>query len=568
MSTRKRTQKEQEFIGEKVTINLKTPVEQTLVANMVRIVELATNMSWDEKFYSVASPYLQFVEEKMSLTQKQALLLSLFLELNHDSHIVTQDIARLLHCRNIHIISLMSESETLVERGLIEKKRSRNDSSYYYSMPADVVNAFMKNEVYKPEKLNGLTIQQLFDKMSDFFDKYGACDDLLQRLDSLVENNMQLDFCKAVVGLELYETYDRLLFYVFCNRFINEDDDMIGERDWEDFFESKSALRVIRTSLKDRTNALTAKELVESYNINGMVDTSHFKLTDKAKEMLFHEMNIIQQQTNGQKGLLKYTDITEKELFYNQQESVQIRQLSELLMPDKFVSVQNSLEKNGMRKGFACLFYGSPGTGKTETAYQLARCTQRDLMVIDVANIKSCYVGESEKNIKKTFDRYRNYVKQCERAPILLFNEADAILGIRPNGAQRAVDKMENSIQNIILQEMEQLDGIMIATTNLTNNLDNAFERRFIYKIEFSRPSIEAKCAIWRSMIPTISATQAKELASKYDFSGGQIENIARKRTVELILCGAEPDAEKLHAMCRAELMSGNCNNAKRRIGF
>ena len=327
MSTRKRTQKEQEFIGEKVTINLKTPVEQTLVANMVRIVELATNMSWDEKFYSVASPYLQFVEEKMSLTQKQALLLSLFLELNHDSHIVTQDIARLLHCRNIHIISLMSESETLVERGLIEKKRSRNDSSYYYSMPADVVNAFMKNEVYKPEKLNGLTIQQLFDKMSDFFDKYGACDDLLQRLDSLVENNMQLDFCKAVVGLELYETYDRLLFYVFCNRFINEDDDMIGERDWEDFFESKSALRVIRTSLKDRTNALTAKELVESYNINGMVDTSHFKLTDKAKEMLFHEMNIIQQQTNGQKGLLKYTDITEKELFYNQQESVQIRQL-------------------------------------------------------------------------------------------------------------------------------------------------------------------------------------------------------------------------------------------------
>ena len=237
-------------------------------------------------------------------------------------------------------------------------------------------------------------------------------------------------------------------------------------------------------------------------------------------------------------------------------------------MPDKFVSVQNSLEKNGMRKGFACLFYGSPGTGKTETAYQLARCTQRDLMVIDVANIKSCYVGESEKNIKKTFDRYRNYVKQCERAPILLFNEADAILGIRPNGAQRAVDKMENSIQNIILQEMEQLDGIMIATTNLTNNLDNAFERRFIYKIEFSRPSIEAKCAIWRSMIPTISATQAKELASKYDFSGGQIENIARKRTVELILCGEEPDTEKLHAMCRAELMSGNCNNAKRRIGF
>lgn len=108
-------------------------------------------------------------------------------------------------------------------------------------------------------------------------------------------------------------------------------------------------------------------------------------------------------------------------------------------------------------------------------------------MVVDVAQIKSCWVGESEKNIRKAFERYRAYVKEAERAPILLFNEADAVLGIRQEGASRAVEKMENSLQNIILQEMEQLDGIMIATTNLTQNLDRAFERRFLYKIEFER---------------------------------------------------------------------------------
>lgn len=220
-----------------------------------------------------------------------------------------------------------------------------------------------------------------------------------------------------------------------------------------------------------------------------------------------------------------------------------------------------------MRKGFTCLFYGAPGTGKTETVYQLARRTGRDLMVVDVSQIKSCWVGESEKNIKAAFDRYRSYVRQSEPAPILLFNEADAVLGIRQEGAQRAVEKMENSLQNIILQEMEQLDGIMIATTNLTQNLDKAFERRFLYKIEFEKPSTEAKSRIWRSMIPTLDEQTAATLAERYDFSGGQIENIARKRTVGMILLGGEPSFEQLDEYCRSEML-GQPERSRRRIGF
>ena len=220
-----------------------------------------------------------------------------------------------------------------------------------------------------------------------------------------------------------------------------------------------------------------------------------------------------------------------------------------------------------MRKGFACLFYGAPGTGKTETVYQLARRTGRDLMIVDVSQIKSCWVGESEKNIKAAFNRYRSYVRQSEPAPILLFNEADAVLGIRQEGAQRAVEKMENSLQNIILQEMEQLDGIMIATTNLTQNLDKAFERRFLYKIEFEKPSTEAKSRIWRSMIPTLDEQTAATLAERYDFSGGQIENIARKRTVDMILRGEEPSFEQLDEYCRSEML-GQPERSRRRIGF
>ena len=153
------------------------------------------------------------------------------------------------------------------------------------------------------------------------------------------------------------------------------------------------------------------------------------------------------------------------------------------------------------------------------------------------------------------------------RPPILLFNEADAVLGIRQEGAQRAVDKMENSIQNIILQEMETLEGIMIATTNLTCNLDKAFERRFIYKIEFERPTLEAKLQIWKAMIPSLSDMMSHSLAKEFDLSGGQIENVARKRTVELILTGEEPSQEKIREYCMSEMINSK-QDRRAKIGF
>jgi SpoVK/Ycf46/Vps4 family AAA+-type ATPase len=113
---------------------------------------------------------------------------------------------------------------------------------------------------------------------------------------------------------------------------------------------------------------------------------------------------------------------------------------------------------------------------------------------------------------------------------------------------------------------MESLEGIMIATTNLTSNMDPAFERRFLYKIEFMQPSLEAKQSIWRSMLPTLSEADAKMLATKYDFSGGQIENIARKQTVEEILTGSSTDINRLVEFCNAERL--NNSTVRSLIGF
>ena len=459
---------------------------------------------------------------------------------------------------------MMAETVMFVEKHFI--RRIKEDNSVYYSVPKEVVNAIKENRVYTPAPIDHLTTEQLFDRIEQVFEETEK-ERLLQELDMLIEANPQLAFCQAFQSYDLKGCEEeRLLLYVFCNRFINFHDDMVGAHDWKDYF-SRSDAHFISYSLGNRNLGLLKMTILENCNSDGLNDSEYYHLTNKAKEELFADFHLIDQQTKKKSDLIDGMAFAAKKLFYNPSVQRQIDRLEELLDPKHFANIQQRLEAGGMRKGFACLFYGAPGTGKTETVYQLARRTGRDLMVVDVSQIKSCWVGESEKNIKEAFDRYRAYTRYSKPAPILLFNEADAVLGIRQEGASQAVEKMENSIQNIILQEMEQLDGILIATTNLTQNQDRAFERRFLYKIEFEKPSTEAKIRIWRSMIPTLDEQTAATLAKRYDFSGGQIENIARKRTIDIILQGAEPSFEQLDEYCRSEML-GQSEGMRRKIGF
>jgi SpoVK/Ycf46/Vps4 family AAA+-type ATPase len=196
---------------------------------------------------------------------------------------------------------------------------------------------------------------------------------------------------------------------------------------------------------------------------------------------------------------------------------------------------------------------------------QIARQTGRDLMQVDISGLRDKFVGESEKNVKEVFSRYRDLCRRSDVMPILFFNEADAIINKRTEHVEHSVDKMDNAIQNIILQEIEDLEGILIATTNLTSNLDRAFERRFLYKVEFHKPDTSVKTQIWQSMLKDLSTDDAHQLASRFDFSGGQIENIARKRTVDYILSGKFATLHEIEDYCRAELLNGKEHKA---IGF
>jgi SpoVK/Ycf46/Vps4 family AAA+-type ATPase len=115
------------------------------------------------------------------------------------------------------------------------------------------------------------------------------------------------------------------------------------------------------------------------------------------------------------------------------------------------------------------------------------------------------------------------------------------------------------------LEELETLDGILIATTNLCDNFDAAFERRFLFKVQFGQPNTEAKKAIWQSKLSWLTEEDCNLLAKSYNMSGGEIDNIVRKSIMEEVLTGNRPDVAMLEAWCRGERLTRKGGNA---IGF
>ena len=301
-----------------------------------------------------------------------------------------------------------------------------------------------------------------------------------------------------------------------------------------------------------------------------ILSTAKVEISLKAKEMLLGEnAKLFIKQSEKRSDIIMPENIRQKKLFYNSENEREIELLTSALQDENLNSIQDRLRKKGLPIGFTILFYGAPGTGKTETAYQIARTTGRKVLHIDISNIKACWYGDSEKRIKRIFADYKDLCNSCKneqngKAPILLFNEADGILSKRKDVVLGNTAQTENTMQNIILEEMEKLEGIMIATTNLADNLDTAFERRFLFKIKFEKPSLDAKQKIWKSKLDWLSEDEISFFARNYDFSGGQIENIITKSSISYFLSGKYPDYAELQKLCNNEKLY----ETEKKIGF
>ena len=555
--------------GEWIPIEIDNEENLTLLSAVCQVVEVVRDSQYDPRIYEAASRPISYIVDLLSLTEKQAVVYAIVMDMYYDNQISTFDIGRCLSISPLKAMIFKEDLEELCRRKYIVENYDEDERNKSYSVSKEAIVSLQQDcgiccrnsEVDSAEEWFSALDKIISARCNMHIDYETLC----QRIDELIEQNRALPMVKKFMTKERsLTTEEKMLFFWVCNMVVCAGFETIVPENFRKLYGDLAVHRQQRKSLALGSSNLIKRGLLRIAKSGEQRSKDSYELTPWMIKDMLSELEL--GAATNHNDIIAHGSITPKQLFYNKREQKAIEQLSLLLQPERFLQVKSELQKQGFRSGFACLFHGAPGTGKTETVLQLARATGRDLMQVNISEIKSMWVGESEKNIKAIFTRYRRLAEESEIAPILLFNEADAIIGKRLENVQRSVDKMENSMQNIILEEIERLDGILIATTNLTCNMDKAFERRFIYKIEFDKPSLEAKSAIWQSMIPDLSGEDASVLASKYDFSGGQIENIARKSVVDKILTGEQFSFETLCTHCDSEIMDGSQN--RRRMGF
>lgn len=530
---------------------------------------------FSEKVLKELDPELLHVSGYMDITVREAVVFSLifWLNCNELNSVDVSDISRFLQCDLMDVMSYQPELDHLVQKRILLKERIDNirrlrSIKYDYSVNYLISDAIVNNEsIPIVTAVEPIDIYEFVDSVSEFIEKRKKDDlttsELFDMVELYEEENQHLIMVEQVLkkGLEIQ---DRTLWYEICDDLIQFGKTGIDSTMTDMYKNVRQRLQRSR-ELIEKKNKLFQFDWIELEE-GVFLSDAVIVVSEKGREMFLGEDAALFQNKGKENKLIRPEKIVDKTLYFDDNIDRQVNFIRQSLDEIMFANLQNRLESKGLPKGMSVIFYGSPGTGKTESVYQLARQSGRSILHVDISQSKSMWFGESEKRIKEIFTNYKALCKTETLKPILLFNEADAIFGKRKDGNASSVAQTENAIQNIILEEMEKLEGILIATTNLNQNLDAAFERRFLFKIKFEKPSVEAKQKIWQSKLDWLSETDAMQLATNYSFSGGEIDNIVRKATMEEVLNGEKPDMQQLLVYCDAENFISKTGN--RKLGF
>ena len=537
--------------------------------NVLAAIDFVCKQTEYKKLKYEKTPQMQKTLERLcsyfgGINENQVIIFSAVLSLNLSQDKRT-NVSDFFDMTALSYLQHNNEIEDLDERGLLEVEI--NEEGHSYEIPQTVVTAILRNseiiiekKEFDPVDFVKEVTRFLDNNMYDHFKKNK------EKAYKLETKNSKQPFIKHVKALVPIPS-DRSCFYAICSDFVDGFDTNL-QHGFRRVYDNNATSK-IRAMLSE-SHVLLKQGLVD-FIIKGNVIDSTLTLTDKAKKIFLGENEYLYERKLNEKSLILPSSIVSKHLFYSPENQKQIDTLYSAIESKNLLSIQNGLRSKGLPTGICILLYGAPGTGKTESVYQIAKATNRQIIHVDISTTKSCWFGESEKLIERIFVDYKRSCKKLlahgkSDIPILLFNEADAILQKRMEFHGSGVEKTENAMQNILLENMEKFEGILIATTNLAINLDAAFERRFLFKIKFDNPSVEAKTAIWRSKLEWLPENQAQLLANEYNFSGGEIDNVVRKATMEEILTGSRVTINRLEEICNTEKL--NNSDSGNKVGF
>lgn len=535
-----------------------------IIETIDRIYEGAKDCKLSQTFFDETKDDLKSLSEYLNVTPNQALLTALVFAMGIKSSVDLNDLISYLDCSPVKILKYTHELDALFGLGILAREKSRrkckigdNYSDIFLSRGVsdailsgcphlEIEKEIIADEIDLLERIYQLAEQRNNDEISSR--------ELFAETETLLSQCNQFPLIRWIGEMNLSNEDAFFFVYVIWNTLTGNDTTDVN-RVTEKMYDKPAAQVKYMQQMISHKSPLTEKKLID------IEQECFFNEPDAKLSMWtiskFGEFGlkfIRQGQKNS--SILTPEKITHKELVFNQDDQNQLSLIKDLLTDERIHQLEERLLARKLPKGITVMLYGASGTGKTEFALQIAKETNRNIMKVDIANSKSKWFGESEKIIRRFFTEYKTYSLECCRTPILLFNEADGIISKRKNVNSSAVAQTENAIQNILLEELENFEGILIATTNLVDNIDPAFERRFLFKMEFYLPDVTTRSMIWGLKLPHLSQKHLEYLATHYDFTGGQIENVARKYEIESLLNGETCNIDKIIRYCDAETFS------------
>lgn len=516
-------------------------------------LELLPDESDDEKMCAFTSAY--------NVTDDQAMILA-YLAHFYPSHISD---------KKLHSIQDTTDFFT-AERSLIDlkereliTKRMMSDGQLCYAITEQVRNSFehgviigkKRIECYK--ELKNTPLKKILDEgwKKKFYESARDSDDS-QIWDAI--STLGIKDCAAEVQDAFWA-----LIWQFANSFtapfaFRPSDGPLSNTGYEEEI------------MKGAMGELVKKGLAVTLPIEPLEDTKdteRYVIAVKAVELLFHghEEFIRYEEISKQANVILAKDIAEKELFFPEKSQKDIDNLRRILSVEGFKRAKEILQRQKRNPGIQSLFWGPPGTGKTEVVKQLARESGRDIIMYDAAKATASAWGASEKFYRALFLGYSYLVAVSDKAPILMLNEADQLLNKRLTDVGSAIARAENTISNIVLQGFEDMSGILLATTNLAKNMDEAFDRRFLFKTELVRPDASTRKKIWKSSIPELSDEEAGKLAERFDMSGAQINNVVAKRNLAELYYEGDRDVNYIMGLCKEEVEEP-IKGSSRKVGY
>ena len=548
-----------------------TPIhdEWNIVKAFNAINDAAPKSQLNKNLFIRCAEAFSFLSDKLGLNPIQCVVIALLIE--EGSTMSFREMGKILGLTRLSMMTYYNDIEELFKmRWLQHRGDSENDGIFDgYALARGVISAIRENRPFKPEALECEDTQEFVDRVAEhigagYNDENIIFMDEKYWLQEMVNANAELPICRLANSFKDIDCLSLLMLVVadYAN-FNGSGNEGIGPRDVQLVYphETTPYYRRVVDAMQRGTHRLFRENLIEHKCVDGMAEINQYVATDYLKNEIladFCPMDHSDKHVPKMNGVKSYKDITPKALFYNKEEQEQVGMLRNILSQEQLPIIQERLKSKGMRIGVCVLMHGQPGTGKTATVYELARQTGRDIIQVQVTDFKDKYVGESEAKLKKIFSDYRRCCMHSEVTPILLLNEGDAILSKRIERVEHGTEQMMNTLQNILLEEMENIQGIMIVTTNLTSNLDTAFERRFIFKVKFEKPSTEVKAHIWQTLVDWLDENDADMLAKEFDVTGGEIENIARKATMQFVLTGKEADIDMIRKFTKQEKLESN----------